>query len=57
MQNGVTLDFYEVEIQAKKLKKKKKKGKKRGRKEERKMEEKEKEERFSRSRWEWSPSF
>ena len=56
MQNRVTLDFYEVEIQAKK-RKKKRKGKKRGRKEERKMEEKEKEERFSRSGWEWSPSF
>ena len=55
VKNGVSLDVYEGEIQAKKNVKKE--GEKRERREERKNEEIEKDERFSRSKWEWSLLF
>ena len=62
VQNGVSSDVYEGEIQVKKSKEeedKKKEGKRKKMREEkkRKNEEKEKEERFSRSGWEWYLSF
>ena len=63
MQNGVSSDVYEGEIQAKKNVKKEggerkeKEEKKREIREEWKKEEKENYERFSRSGWEWSLSF
>ena len=62
MQNGVSLNAYEGEIQAKKCEEEGDKQKisqeeKRERRKERKNEEKEKDERFSKSKWEWSLSF
>ena len=61
MQNGVSSNVYEGEIQEKKCEEegeaKISQEEKRERRKERKKKEKEKEERFSRFGWEWSFSF